>query len=151
MSADMREGGCQCGALRYRLDTAAVATFYACHCTDCQTQSGSSYGLSAKVGSDGFEWLGQEPESWNITRNSKVKQHLFCRRCGTRLAHIIASNPDWLSLKAGTLDTPLPHPPVGNIWTASAPPWSPRVPGRLNYTGQPDSYDDLVAAYGENQ
>jgi hypothetical protein len=36
----MREGGCQCGAIRYSIDKQPRLTF-ACHCTDCQSRSGS--------------------------------------------------------------------------------------------------------------
>ena len=39
-----REGGCQCGAIRYQLLRAPVA-LYACHCRDCQKQSSSAFGL----------------------------------------------------------------------------------------------------------
>jgi len=39
------EGGCVCGAVRYRL-TASPLIVHACHCRDCQTQTGSAFVLN---------------------------------------------------------------------------------------------------------
>jgi hypothetical protein len=35
------KGGCQCEGVRYRITSDPVVV-YACHCTTCQTQSGSA-------------------------------------------------------------------------------------------------------------
>ena len=40
-----QRGGCLCGDLEYRLSEDPV-TLYACHCTDCQRQTGASFALS---------------------------------------------------------------------------------------------------------
>ncbi|MEM7293879.1 MAG: hypothetical protein AAF420_10870, partial [Pseudomonadota bacterium] len=45
---DTLQGGCQCGATRYRINGQPL-TFYACHCLDCQKQSSSAFGLSLWV------------------------------------------------------------------------------------------------------
>ncbi|MGI9355136.1 MAG: GFA family protein, partial [Rhizobiaceae bacterium] len=47
-------GGCQCGKLRYRV-TAQPATLYCCHCTECQAQSSSAFGMSLRVPSGAVE------------------------------------------------------------------------------------------------
>ena len=145
----MANGGCQCGDVRYRIDPAATLTFYACHCRNCQRQSGSAFALSLILLKSAFELLQGQLSVW--TRPQNGKQHAFCGTCGTRIHHCAADRPDRLSLKAGTLDTPVPVPPVGNIWTDSAPDWSPRVPGSLGYTGQPITFHALEAAYGAAQ
>ena len=46
-----RTGGCQCGAIRYRL-LAAPTALYACHCRLCQQQSASAFGMSMLVERD---------------------------------------------------------------------------------------------------
>ena len=51
-----REGGCQCGAVRYRITGEATALF-ACHCSHCQRQSGSAFGLSMRLSADQFELI----------------------------------------------------------------------------------------------
>ena len=55
-----QEGGCQCGAIRYRLLQAPVA-LYACHCQDCQKQSSSAFGLSMWMERDAIEFSGAKP------------------------------------------------------------------------------------------
>ena len=41
-------GGCQCGTIRYKIRGEPWA-IYACHCTECQRQSTSAFGLSMPV------------------------------------------------------------------------------------------------------
>ncbi len=38
----MIEGGCNCGAIRYRIEGEPLAVA-ACHCTRCRGQSGHTY------------------------------------------------------------------------------------------------------------
>src|SRR3546814_6815032 len=40
------EGGCLCGALRYRIAPAAELCVYCCHCRDCQRLSSSAFTVS---------------------------------------------------------------------------------------------------------
>ena len=47
-------GGCQCGAVRYRI-ASWPKTLYWCHCTECQRQAWSAFGMSLRVARDGFE------------------------------------------------------------------------------------------------
>ena len=69
-----REGGCQCGAIRYRLLRAPVA-LYACHCRDCQKQSASAFGLSMWVERDAIEFTGAEPRIYR-TRGGSGREKL---------------------------------------------------------------------------
>ena len=43
-----QSGGCQCGTVRYEI-TGPPTTVYACHCTECQTQSGSAFAMAAVI------------------------------------------------------------------------------------------------------
>ena len=82
-----QEGGCQCGAIRYRL-LRAPAALYACHCRDCQKQSSSAFGLSMWVERDAVEFTGAEPRIYRTCGDSgKEKVCAFCGECGTRLYH----------------------------------------------------------------
>ena len=47
-------GGCLCGDVRYRLAEDPLVV-YACHCSDCQTMTGSSFALSITVRSKSLE------------------------------------------------------------------------------------------------
>ena len=44
----IREGGCQCGAVRYQLSAEPVA-LYVCHCRECRRQSASAFGISVRI------------------------------------------------------------------------------------------------------
>ncbi len=52
----VRNGGCQCGHIRYRISEEMLELF-ACHCTICQTQSGSAFGMSMRLPSNGLRLL----------------------------------------------------------------------------------------------
>ena len=41
-------GACQCRKVRYRIDRAPMGV-WACHCTECQRQSGSAFALTMVV------------------------------------------------------------------------------------------------------
>ena len=47
-------GGCQCGAIRYEI-AAKPITLYACHCTDCQKQSASAFGMTFRIHGDALK------------------------------------------------------------------------------------------------
>src|SRR5918999_1187460 len=45
------EGGCACGAVRYRL-TSEPMFVHCCHCRDCQRQTGSAFVINALIETD---------------------------------------------------------------------------------------------------
>ena len=120
---DLLEGGCQCGAVRYRV-TGAPVTFYACHCTECQKQSASAFGLSLWVRRGDLENLSGRPAVWERRAESgNAMRCTFCPACGSRLYHEASDDPDIVSLKGGSLDDLSGLTPVGHIWVRSKQPW----------------------------
>ena len=147
-----QEGGCQCGAIRYRLLRAPVA-LYACHCRDCQKQSSSAFGLSMWVERDAIEFTGAEPRIYR-TRGDSGQEKLcaFCGACGTRLYHDVARYRDegggTLSMKAGTLDDTSSIAPTCHLWTKRAQPWmAPLLAGDFCFVDEPDSAETLRAQW----
>ncbi len=59
--AQALEGGCACGAVRYRLTTAPMFV-HCCHCLDCQRQTGSAFVLNALIETDRIEVLSGSAE-----------------------------------------------------------------------------------------
>ena len=55
MSAEIHSGGCQCGAVRFRL-TGAPGTSSVCYCRMCQKASASHALALVSVGEAGMEW-----------------------------------------------------------------------------------------------
>jgi len=140
-------GGCQCGAVRYEV-TGEPLTLYACHCTACQTQSGSAFGLTMKLPREGFRITKGKPKSFIAYADSGKEKHgYFCGDCGTRIYGDAPSKPEIVSLKPGTLDDTGWLRPIGNMWTNSAQPWVPVDPTALNYVRQPETQDDLNARW----
>ncbi len=124
-NATSRSGGCQCGRVRYRLHGAA-RMLYACHCTDCQKQSSSAFGMSLIVDSAQTEMTsGAASLRYWETRgeDGSNKRCAFCPDCGTRLFHDDGEGSAERSVKAGSLDDTRDLRPVAHIWLRSAQPW----------------------------
>src|SRR5678810_204483 len=54
------EGGCACGAIRYRLASAPMFV-HCCHCKDCQRQTGTAFVLNAIIEASRVEMTGPAP------------------------------------------------------------------------------------------
>jgi len=68
------QGGCQCGTIRYRL-TAEPLMLYICHCSDCQKQSASAFGMSLRMRPGDIEFVqGLEAmQSWDTrSQNPRI-------------------------------------------------------------------------------
>lgn len=136
------EGGCQCGAIRYRV-TGRPLTFYACHCTECQKQSASAFGLSLWVRRSDLEILSGGPKHWERRADSgNVMRCAFCPDCGSRLYHEASDDPEIFSLKGGSLDDLSGLTPVGHIWVRSKQPWVDlaALPGELAFETEPADF-----------
>ena len=144
----INEGGCQCGGIRYGFDCEPVVV-YACHCTDCQKQSSSAFGISVWVPVQAFRLTCGELKFWVTQSDSgKTKQCAFCPDCGSRIYHLAQDQPEVLSLKGGTLDQARLIRPVGHIWTSSGHSWAvPEGNKTVQFSREPDNFDDLIDLY----
>lgn len=139
-------GGCQCGAVRYEID-AEPLTVIACHCTECQKQSASAFGMTMPVPRESLTITKGKPAHWERTAESgNIVGAAFCVACGVRLFHEPA-NMAVLNVKPGTLDDASWVAPVGHIWTDKAQPWlRDRLEGVL-YPRQQPNMERLIAAW----
>ena len=129
--SDERLGGCLCGAVRYRLNGDPI-TLYVCHCTDCQTATGTSFVLSMLVPRDAIEVLRGEPELHETELpDGRRKRANRCPVCATNVWGAPHRFPQILNLHPGTLDDTSWLEPVGHIWTRSAQPWVTLSSNRL--------------------
>ena len=92
-------GGCQCGAIRFRIEGALVNASI-CHCRMCQKAFGSFYAPLATVPVDGLAWTRGEPKRF---RSSNHVQRGFCADCGTPLTYEAAGE---IALAIGAFDHP---------------------------------------------
>ena len=116
-------GGCQCGKARYEVTGAPVMTI-ACHCTDCQTISGSAFAVVMVVDEGDFRMTSGEVACFTGYGSSGgAKDGYFCPDCGSRLYHKNALRAGKVSLRAGTLDDTSGLNPEKHIWVKSKQPW----------------------------
>ncbi|HWG81081.1 MAG TPA: GFA family protein [Stellaceae bacterium] len=143
-------GGCQCGAVRYAVDAPPV-TVYACHCHDCQRQSGAAFALSMVVPRQAIRILSGTPGEWlrpgAATASGTPTRCLFCSECGARLYHLPERNRDIAVVKPGTLDDTSWLVAVGHIFTANAQPWVAIPSETVNYPRHPPDFTALAAAW----
>lgn len=141
------EGGCQCGAVRYRLEAPPLGV-YACHCKDCQRFSGTTHTLSMVVRvEDAALTRGTLTGFDKAADSGRTVRMLGCAACGTKIWNEPLSSPHLLIMKPGTLDESGWARPVGNIWTDRALPWVSIDPSQPHFPRQPGDRQPLFDAY----
>jgi hypothetical protein len=143
----VRDGGCLCGAVRYRLCDRPL-TLYACHCSDCQRHVGAAFGLTLLVPRDAVILLRGEPAIFEaVCEGGRIKRGRFCARCATRLWGEPVKAPTIAALRPGTLDDRSWLRPVAHIWTSSAQPWLTLPDDVLLFPEQPPDVTELIRLY----
>ena len=120
-------GGCQCGSVRYVLSAESIR-LVACHCKECQRQSGSAFGMSMLVKQDSLAVTGPTKRFTRVADSGNRNTGVFCPERGVRVYHIPGHARDTLVLKPGTLDDTTWLRPAYFVWMKSAQGWVP-VPG----------------------
>jgi hypothetical protein len=143
------EGGCQCGSVRYAI-SAAPLTLYCCHCTECQAQSSSAFGMSMLVDYDSLkvDWSGLGVWGRKTDSGGSMTCH-FCSTCGTRLFHLREGDTEIVSVKAGSLDDHAWLEPVGHIWTDSAQSWFELSDDAMTTARDPGEMTDYIVRWRE--
>jgi hypothetical protein len=123
------EGGCLCGAIRYRVSAEPVATTL-CHCRSCRRASGGTNVAWAVFNRADFRWLSGYPRAYS---SSPGLEWLYCRDCGSLVGYRRASRPEHMDITTGTLDDPGLFPPAVEIWLEHKIDWEtldPKLPKR---------------------
>ncbi|HTV94562.1 MAG TPA: GFA family protein [Steroidobacteraceae bacterium] len=117
----MIEGGCLCGAVRYRL-SGVPSSSVVCHCESCRRASGAAAMAWITVGLAQFQVLSGEPA---IYHSSPHVTRQFCGRCGTGLSYATSHSPDTIDITTASLDDPSIFPPAAEVWLADKVAWQP--------------------------
>jgi len=143
------EGGCACGAVRYRLTRAPFAV-YTCHCTDCQTLSASVFSLNGVVRANQLEIIRGELKMWLRTAESgnQIPQHV-CAHCGVRIFTEPPDGSGTRTLRLGTLDDTRWLVPAAAIYMKSAQPWVRMPEGTLLYDEGAADFTPIVVKWRE--
>ena len=136
----MRTGGCQCGAVRFRVRREALRA-YVCHCSQCQKQSASAFGVSVPVLRGEFEVEGPTSYWSRSTFSGGRTDCHFCTDCGSRVFHA-GSRGQMVTVKGGAFDEVSDLEPQAHLWTSMKLPWTIIPQAVEQYETQPP---DLAA------
>jgi hypothetical protein len=104
------EGGCLCGALRYRARPTHRNGYY-CHCRMCQLACGNTRATFINLRKDEVEWLRGAPAYF---ASSKFARRSFCGDCGTPLGFEFLDSAN-MDLTVGSLDEPAAFAPTSHF------------------------------------
>jgi hypothetical protein len=119
------DGGCPCGALRYRLQRTPMFT-HCCHCTRCQRETGAPFAHHALIEWTAFTVLQGEPLFARVPSDSGGEHRVArCAKCHSTLWNEWGAPGRAVTryVRVGTLDEPARCPPQAHIFTRSAQAW----------------------------
>jgi hypothetical protein len=117
------EGGCACGAVRYRL-TSRPMFVNCCHCKNCQRETGSAFVINAVIETARIEQLAGEPVPVTVPADSGRPHDIHhCPACQIAVWSDYGRRPGLRFVRVGTLDESAALPPNAHIFTRSKLPW----------------------------
>jgi hypothetical protein len=131
-------GGCQCGAVRYRVKGEPQHNAL-CHCVDCRKSAGAPLVGWAAFAEADFTLEKGEAATYN---SSGASMRSFCPTCGTGLYFRNAEMlPGIVDIQTATLDDPDALPPTAQIQVAERIGWmesAHTLPAFRRYPGMPE-------------
>ena len=125
----IREGGCACGHVRYRVESKPLIV-HCCHCSMCQRQSGSAFAVNALIEADRVRLLQGDVTEVTVPSPSGNGQVIArCPKCQVAVwSNYLVFYKGILGdairfIRVGTLDDPSKMPPDVHIFTSSKQPW----------------------------
>lgn len=117
------EGGCACGAVRYRLASAPMFV-HCCHCLNCQKHTGSAFVINLLIEASRVEILEGEPQPVTMPQNGGSPNEIFrCPTCLVAVWSVYGGRSQVRFVRGGTLDDPAGVSPDVHIFTRSKLPW----------------------------
>ena len=125
------EGGCACGAVRYRLtDTPLVV--HCCHCKDCQRQLGSAFALNALIETSKDGNVAGRRSASTRCRPTAAGRTMSIAVRQMRHRHLVRLRPSRLSaVSSASARSTIPSAvtPDVQIYTRSRLPWVKPIDG----------------------
>jgi hypothetical protein len=136
MNTQAYTGGCACGAIRYEIEAEPVMAGH-CQCRDCQRDSGTGHAshvafprAAARVSGQATLW-DKAADSGNIVTRA------FCPTCGSPLFSTNNAMPEFLFVRAASLDDPSLYKPKMVVWAKSAQGWDYTDPALPKFQKMP--------------
>jgi len=119
-------GSCHCGFIKFEAE-ADPEKVTMCHCTDCQTSTGTAFRTNVPVDGKTFRMIAGEPTIYIKTtaESGTPRAQTFCPKCGTPL-YSTSPGPGPKAaymVRIGILRERDQMPPKRQIWWRSARPW----------------------------
>jgi hypothetical protein len=111
-----RTGGCQCGAVRFRVE-GELGRASICHCRMCQKAFGGFYGPYVSMRPEQVTWTRGAPK---LFASSNVVSRGFCPECGTQLTF---EGAGFFDLAIGAFDDPRDIRPIKQIGLSGKLAW----------------------------
>ncbi len=116
------DGGCSCGAVRYRLTSRPMIT-HCCHCLDCQKQTGGAFAINALIETARVELTGDLQKVEMPSPSGRGHDVYRCPRCAVAIWSDYGRRPYLRFVRLATLDRPHDIAPDVHIFTKSKVPW----------------------------
>ena len=141
------QGACICGFVRYEI-VAEPITLFACHCSDCQTVTGSGFVLALRVPYRGVSVIQGESKAYERTEADERKRIIHrCPHCLTVLWSERPDSKEYVTIYAGTLDDSPTLRPVAHIWARDAQQWIMLPKEALLYDENPPDMQPIIEAW----
>ncbi|MEO1252865.1 MAG: GFA family protein [Pseudomonadota bacterium] len=114
-----REGGCQCGAVRFRA-RGAPKFISNCHCADCRRASGAAFSTFVGYADQQLEWTGDR----KVYNSPAGAARSFCAECGSPLAYSGVKWPGETHLLVGAFDEQSDLNPTSDVFSDEALGWA---------------------------
>lgn len=121
MADEAHDGGCLCGAVRYRFSGEPEQSAW-CHCRSCRLATGAPAVAFLGLDRARFAWTTQEP---SYHASSPGVRRGFCPVCGTALSYEAERKADVIDIHTATLDDPDRFPPTGTYYGVERIAWFP--------------------------
>lgn len=135
-------GGCACGQARYTIKPSIRFASYACHCTDCQSRTGSAFGLQLPVMAGDISLEGTTIEGARLQPSGARARIFACKDCLTQIYATNDQRPGMAMVRAGTLDDSKSLVPGFHLWISSKQPWVVIPDGAPALETQPADADE---------
>ncbi|HKU64350.1 MAG TPA: GFA family protein [Rhizomicrobium sp.] len=140
------EGGCLCGAVRWKLEARPLAV-NACHCADCKKTTGATHVVMLIASNEAFSYTGEIDIYRKRADSGRELDIKRCATCGTRMFHHNLASNALVFIAAGTLDDPSWAIPTSHIWVEKASPDVVIRDDAIKVVGQPADRKILMDAF----
>lgn len=141
-------GGCLCSAVRYTLRDGFRFRPYACHCTDCQSRTGSAFSEHMLFAKQDLSISGELDYGSYKQPSGAISTITGCACCKVRIFAQNDTRPDFASLRCGTLDRSVEVVPAAHLWVNSKQPWIVLPPHVPAVAEQPRTQHEWLALVG---